>query len=82
MKEWGLLWKRISPESGQHICAFINFWTTPLLPPYAFDDVEKLGKDMLWYAFTDREEQPIGRNRIYDRYSEPLKLKSGPDGRG
>lgn len=77
MEEWGLLWKRISPESGQHICAFINFWTVPELPPLAMDDVESFGKDMVWYAFADRNNLPIGRRDHCRR-----KLNSGPDNRG
>ena len=80
MEEWGLLWKRISPESGQHICAFVNFWAIPVVPPMAMDDVEELGKDMLWYAFAKRDEEPIGRS--YNHRPNLRLVKSGPDNRG
>ena len=79
MEEWGLLWRLITPESGQHICAFVNFWTTPTLPIFALDDLERRGKDLLWYAFSDRAKQPALYRFSHRRYR---KVKSGPDNRG
>lgn len=89
MKDWGLLWKRISVESGQHIRGFINFWAIAALDPMAMDKLEARGKGLLWYAFVNREE-----TNLYDEdeedisekwgcaWSEYLGTGPGPDGRG
>lgn len=96
MKDWGILWKRISSESGQHIVAFINFWAIAKLGTLAMDKVEEYGKDLLWYAFVDRRQENLpqvkgdrltclrkDRKRTEERHREDLQLLgNGPDGYG
>lgn len=85
MKDWGLLWKRICRQSGQHVHTFINFWAIARLPPYCMDHLKERGKDLLWYAFIDRKNNPLcdlvtgHKNIRYDPYE---KLGNGPDGHG
>jgi hypothetical protein len=85
MKDWGLLWKRISVQSGQYIQTFINFWAIARLPPLCRDHLQERGKDLLWYAFIDRKNNPLydlvtGEKFInYDPYE---RLGNGPDGHG
>lgn len=67
MKDWCILWKRISAESGQHIRAFVTFWAIARLPPFAMDKIESRGKNMLWYAFFDRKEEIL-----YDEHEENI----------
>lgn len=88
MKDWGLLWKRISTESGQHIETFFNFWAIPSHAPFAVD----LSKDMLSYAFVDRrQEKPyhirdraaFSENTLrYWNRSSNVNQGNGPDGHG
>jgi hypothetical protein len=81
MKDWGLLWKRICRESGQHIHTFINFWAIARLPHLCMDYLEEQGKDLLWYAFSKRKNNPLC-NRTFPGGSPYKKLGNGPDGHG
>lgn len=81
-EDWGILWKRTSAESGQHIRAFITFWAIAKHPPLAMDKVENLGKDMLWYGFVDRQKEKLcdgNWNRQRNKYKT---FGNGPDGYG
>lgn len=88
MKDWGLLWKRISCKSGQYIHTFINFWAIARLPHLCRDLLEEQGRDLLWYAFINRR---ANKNRLCDRkfvydngtpYCPYKRLGNGPDGHG
>jgi hypothetical protein len=79
MKDWSLLWKRICPESGQHVQAFIQLWVLTNIPLLAMDDLDRCGKDLLWFAFMDRLANPLEhqrrRDRELDRITERNRLK-------
>jgi hypothetical protein len=88
MKDWGQLWKRISPESGKHIKAFITFWAIARLSHLAQDRCEEQGKDLLWYAFQDRRYTFVCQCHSC-RKDEDSDLRNpvnvygnGPDGHG
>lgn len=86
MKDWGLLWMRISRESGRHIHTFVNFWAIAKLPHLCMDYLEEQGKDLLWYAFIDRKDNPLCdrdfENDRWVRFNPYSKLGNGPDGYG
>jgi hypothetical protein len=81
MKDWGLLWKLSSQESGQYIHTFINFWAIANLPHLCMDHLEDQGKDLLWYAFIDRKNTPLSQDGQY-KHDPYRRLGNGPDGHG
>lgn len=81
MKDWGILWRRICPESGQYIRTFVNYWAIARLPYLCMDYLDEQGKDLLWYAFIDRKNNPPSDRELVGE-SPYKKLGNGPDGHG